>query len=119
MPHANLSSLPALQNHRARLALACMAVLGLGIPWVFNIRYFLAGGSVAPEVFFRDALANALTTAITVDVYLAALVFSGAVWWERRVRRPWLHVLACFAIGLAFALPLYLLHRRLPQGQAD
>jgi len=111
--------MPAIQDRRARRALACLALLGLIVPWYFNIRYFLSGGSVAPGVFWRDASVNALTTAITVDVYLAALVFAGAVWWERRVRRPWLYVLACFAIGLAFAMPLYLLHRLPPQRTSD
>ena len=40
---------------------------------------FLAGGSVMPGVFWRDAFANPLTTAITLDVYLAAGAFTAWV----------------------------------------
>ena len=85
--------------------------MGLVAPWSFNLRYFLEGGSVMPSVFWPDALANPLTTAITVDVYLAALAFSVWIVKERRLRRPWLYVWMCFGLGLAFALPLYLARR--------
>lgn len=96
---------PLRPLRHARLALAAC---GLVLPWIWNIRYFLQGGSVAPQVFWPGAMANALTTAITLDVYLAAASFALWVLWDRRVRRPWLLVLACFGLGLAFALPLYL-----------
>lgn len=115
MPPKPTPSTPPARGPR-RLLLA-LAALGLLLPWIFNIGYFLQGGSVAPQVFWRDATANALTTAITLDVYLAAASFSAWVLWERRVRRPWLVVLACFAVGLAAALPLYLLARQ-PAGPA-
>lgn len=95
-----------------RTTLLALAALGLVLPWIWNIRWFLAGGSVVPQVFWPAAMANALTTAITLDVYLAAASFSVWVLWERRVRRPVLVVLACFGLGLAFALPLYLALRR-------
>lgn len=88
------------------------AAIGLLLPWAFNLRYFASGGSVLPSVFWRDAMANALTSAITLDVYWSALVFSVWVLQERRVRRPWVMVAACFGIGLSFALPLYLMLRR-------
>ena len=95
-----------------RTLLLALAAIGLVLPWIWNIQWFLAGGSVAPQVFWPAAMANALTTAITLDVYLAAASFSLWVLWERRVRRPGLVVLACFGLGLSFALPLYLALRR-------
>lgn len=88
-----------------------LSALGLLIPWGFNLRYFFEGGSVMPSVFWPDAFANSLTTAITLDVYLAAAAFSVWVLHERRLRRPWLYVLMCFGIGLGFVLPLYLARR--------
>lgn len=99
---------------RPQLALYVLSALGLALPWAFNLHYFLNGGSVAPSVFWADAFANALTSAITIDVYLAALAFSVWVVRERRVCRPWLWVLMCFGAGLAFALPLYLARRDSP-----
>ena len=106
-PHAA----PARTTRYFRL-LPWLAGAGLVLPWIFNLRYFAARGSVAPQVFWPDAMANALTTAITLDVYWSALVFAGWVLHERRVRHPWAVVLACFGVGLSFALPLYLLLRR-------
>jgi MFS-type transporter involved in bile tolerance (Atg22 family) len=99
----------------ARSSLAVLAVAGLLLPWYFNLAYFAGGGSVAPAVFFRDAFANSLTTAITADVYLAALAFSVGVAADRRMSKArWLAIPVCFGIGLAVALPLYLLWRARP-----
>ncbi|UUX94229.1 DUF2834 domain-containing protein [Aquabacterium sp. J223] len=92
-----------------------LAIVGLLFTWYFNIQFFLGGGNVAPSSFFSSAFANPLTTAITLDVYCSALVFS--VWAiadqkESFAPRPWIYVLLCFAVGLAFAFPLYLGRRR-------
>lgn len=85
-----------------------LAIAGLVGPWWFNLQYFAAGGSVMPAVFFRDAMVNALTSAITVDVYLAAVAFSVAVAADRAAGlRRWWAVAAAFLIGLSFALPAY------------
>lgn len=96
---------------RWRWTLALLSVLGAVLPWIFNLRWFAGGGSVLPQVFFGAAGANDLTTAITIDVYLAALCFAVWVLHERRVRRPWLWVALCFGVGLACVLPAYLLRR--------
>jgi hypothetical protein len=90
---------------------AALAGLGLVATWYFNLRFFEGGGSIAPGPFFGAATANALTTAITIDVYVAAIVFS--VWvvseWQRRsAPNPVLYIVLCFFVGLAFAFPAYL-----------
>jgi 4-hydroxybenzoate polyprenyltransferase len=92
-----------------------LAAAGFVLTWYFNIQFFRSGGSVAPDSFFPSAFANPLTTAITLDVYWSALVFS--VWViaegnEPTAPRPWVYVVLCFAVGLAFALPLYLGRRQ-------
>ena len=89
--------------------LAGLAVAGLVLPWRYNLAYFAGGGSVLPAVFFRDAFANALTSAITLDVYLSALAFSVGVALDAAAgRRRWWALPATFLIGLSFALPAYL-----------
>lgn len=89
-----------------------LAAVGLAAPWYFNTLYFLGGGSIAPQVFWRDAFANPLTAGITLDVYLAALAFSAWVAADRSLGAwRWGYVAACFGLGLAFALPLYLAQR--------
>lgn len=89
-----------------------MAVVGLFGTWYFNVQFFAQGGSLAPAVFFGAALANPLSTAITLDVYWCALTF--LVWVGRasprdRVGRNLLVWGAVsLGVGLAVALPLYL-----------
>lgn len=100
-----------------------LAAVGLVATWTFNIAYFQAGGSLAPQAFFGSAFANPLTTGITLDVYIAALVFSVWVLAEApraRVRWPALYVVLCFAVALAVALPLFLAvrERALARGPA-
>lgn len=107
-PHGEVS---AAHGAPVTWLLRLLVVLGLVLPWIFNVRYFMAGGHVLPGIFFRDVAANHLTTAITIDVYLAAVAFSVWVLSEKRVERAWLYVAACFGLGLAFAFPLYLLRR--------
>lgn len=72
------------------------------------------GGGLAPGAFFGAAFANSLTAAITIDVYLSALVFS--VWVvsdakRHRIKRAWPYVVLCFCVGLAISFPLYLANR--------
>lgn len=97
--------------NRSATVYYAFAAIGLVATWYFNLQYFSGGGSLAPGPFFATAFANPLTTAITLDVYWAALVFS---FWAVAERsrpgspRPWLYIALCFAAGLAFAFPLYL-----------
>jgi len=91
-----------------------LAVVGLLATWYYNGQYIMHGGGFAPSAFFGAAFANSLTTAITIDVYLSALVFSIWVVSDAKrlaVKRSWLYVALCFCIGLAISLPLYLAGR--------
>lgn len=91
-----------------------LALVGFFATWYYNGQYILNGGGLGPNEFFGAAFANLLTTAITIDVYLAALVFSVWVITDAKrvsVKWPWLYVVLCFSIGLAISLPLYLANR--------
>lgn len=102
-----------MHKHRyLRTVFLLLALAGLAVPWYFNAVYFLSGGSVMPGVFWRDAFANPLTTAITLDVYLAAGAFSAWVAADgTRGAWRWAYIAACWCLGLAFAMPLYLAQR--------
>ncbi|MEZ5653689.1 MAG: DUF2834 domain-containing protein [Burkholderiaceae bacterium] len=92
----------------ARALLLFMAFVGLVAPWWFNLSYLGGGGSLAPGAFFGAAFANPLTTAITIDVYLAALTFCFGVSLDAAAGpRRWWAVPLTFGVGLSFALPLY------------
>lgn len=99
---------------RLALSFDAVALLGLLATWPFNLQYLMQGGSLAPAAFFGTAFANALSTAFTLDLLVAALAFAifAVVDGPRAgVRRPWLYVLLCLGTGLAIALPLYLARR--------
>lgn len=101
-----------MQKKHLRAVFLLLAFLGLAVPWYFNVVYFLAGGSVMPDVFWRDAFANPLTTGITLDVYLAAVAFSVWIAADRSLGAwRWACIAACFGISLAFAMPVYLAYR--------
>ncbi len=91
-----------------------LAAIALLVTWFYNGQYLLNGGGLGPGEFFGAAFANSLTTAITLDVYLAAVAFSVWVANDARrlaIKRWWLYVVLCFGIGLAISLPLYLAAR--------
>jgi hypothetical protein len=106
-----------VKSNRANLYFL-LAAIGLIVPWIFNFQYFAAGGSILPNAFFGAAFANALTTAITLDVYIAAVAFSVWVVVECsrfEIARPWLYVALTFLVGLSFALPFFLAIRERAQ----
>lgn len=99
-----------------------LALAGLAATGYFNGLYLLNGGGLGPGEFFGAAMANALTTAITIDVYLAALVFSVWVVIDSKrtaLKRPWLYIVLCFLVGLAVAFPLYLARREVLAGAVE
>jgi hypothetical protein len=92
----------------ARALLLGLSLVGL-VPWWFNLQFLLTGGSLAPADYFGAAFANPLTTAITIDVYVAALAFCFAVALDSAAgKRRWWAVPLTFGVGLCFALPAYL-----------
>ena len=94
---------------RVRVLLLLMALVGIVAPWWFNLGYLLTGGSLTPGAFFGAAFANQLTTAITIDVYLAALAFCFGVALDTDAGpRRWWAVPLTFGVALSFSLPLYL-----------
>jgi Terpene cyclase DEP1 len=102
-----------------RALLLVLATVGLAAPWWFNLHYLSSGGSLAPRAFFSAAFANALTTAITLDVYIAAMAFCLGVARDAEAgSRRWWAVPLTFGVGLSFALPLYLWWRSAPARQA-
>ncbi len=88
-----------------------LAILGLVATWVFNLQYFIASQDIAFSTYLRTLLVNPATTAVTIDIYVCAVVFS--IWVFREAKRvgmkwPFAYVLLSFGIGLGFALPLFL-----------
>lgn len=103
-------------NKRSRLEILyyIFALIGFIATWFYNGQYIIQGGGLGPDEFFGVAFANSLTAAITIDVYLSALVFS--IWVINDAKRhsfkwAWVYIILCFSVGLAISLPLYFARR--------
>jgi hypothetical protein len=97
-----------------------LAIVGLCATWYYNLQYFAQGGTEAFSLYLKNALANLVTTGITVDIYFSAFIFSA---WALResarihLKNPFIYIILSFSVGLAFALPLFLAFRELKMMQ--
>jgi hypothetical protein len=89
-----------------------LAILGLLLPWYFNLQFMAAGGGLAG--FLRAGLANPAVSSLTFDILIAAGAF--LIWMiveSRRLgmRHWWIYIVLTFAVAFAFAFPLFLMMR--------
>ncbi len=94
-----------------------MTIAGFVIPWLFLFNFILSGNT-APSLFFSLLFANAVSSAVSADLLLSALVFWLFVSHEGRcigMQWLWVYPVAAIGIGLSFALPLFLYARHLAQ----
>ncbi len=99
-----------------------LSVLGLVATWYYNFQYFAASDSINFVPYLKTLLVNPATTAVTIDIYFAALVFSvWAVQESKRVGMRWpvIYIVLCFGVGIAFAFPLFLAIREKIISQTD
>ncbi len=86
------------------------AVVGTIIPWLFFAGFFSAEGINIPS-FVSSLFVNGAAGGFSADVLISIVVF--LVWSytdakQHGLKRWWLVLPACFAVGLSLALPLYL-----------
>jgi len=78
------------------------------VPWLFEHGLNLT-------LFFRDLLANRISTFFAMDVIISAIVL---IWFIQsegkrlRVRLLWLPTLGTLVVGVSFGFPLFLLLRQ-------
>jgi hypothetical protein len=93
-----------------------LAILGAILPMVHFVRWFGANGWSLPGLVAAWNV-NDATTGLVYDLTIAAIALAVFIVAEVSVRRDW-WVLLCipviFGVGVACALPLYLLVRTRP-----
>ncbi|HEY9735873.1 MAG TPA: DUF2834 domain-containing protein [Trichocoleus sp.] len=103
------STTVAKQNFR--LSYLVLAIPGALLPWAFLLD-FLLGPNPSEASFFAQAFANPVATALACDLLVSALVF-----WvfafeqlrrQQRQQELWLYIVLTLAVGLSFALPIFL-----------
>ena len=89
-----------------------MALVGLIVPWFFNIRFMQQGTLID---FIVATWVNDATRSIGVDLLAAAA--AGCVWMGSEskrlgMRRGWVWTVLTFTVAFGFAFPLFLFVRQ-------
>jgi len=92
-----------------------LTIIGVIAPWSFLLKFFLKNG-LDLDLFFQNAFANHVASAVAIDLLICADVFFCFSFIELKrlgLSRRWLfvYVVATFGIGVSCALPLFLYWR--------
>ena len=94
-----------------RIIYLSLAILGLVVPWYYNLQFF---GSAGLSDFVTASSANLAAKSISFDLFITTFAGSTLIYVESKrvgVRFPWLYILLGFLIAFAFAFPLFLFVR--------
>lgn len=90
-----------------------LAIAGFVLPYYFFVSFLIANGLDLP-LFFSQLFASDISTLFAADLVVATLVFWAFLYREAgrcQMRHWWIYVVATLAVGLSFALPLFLFCR--------
>jgi hypothetical protein len=99
---------------KARYVYLVCCVLGLILPYSQLVPWLLEHG-LNISLFFRELLANRISTFFAMDVIISAIVL---IWFIQsegkrlRVRPLWLPTLGTLFVGVSFGFPLFLFLRQ-------
>lgn len=91
-----------------------LTILGLVLPYYFLGQFLFQQGLNLP-LLLQQLFASPISTFFAVDVMISSLVFWVFVYQESaryRIPNAWLFVVANLAVGVSFALPLFLYFRQ-------
>jgi len=91
---------------------AILAVLGVALPWYFNLQ--LGPSGLGLSGFLAGVFANPASSSIGVDILIGSTAF--LIWMVTEARRLgmkhwWLYIVITFLVSFACACPLFLLMR--------
>ena len=89
------------------------ALVGLFAPFYFLFQFLSANGFNIP-LLIGQLFANHISTFFAVDLIISIVIFwiyMIAEATEMQMKNWWLYLLASLAVGLSFALPLFLYFR--------
>jgi hypothetical protein len=90
-----------------------LALIGLIAPYLFFFK-FLGTNGLDMALLIQQLFANNISTFFAVDLIISFIVFWIYMVSEAsklQMRNWWLYILASLAVGLSFALPLFLYFR--------
>lgn len=88
-----------------------LAILGLVVPWYYNLQFFGNAGLID---FVNESSANLAAKSVSFDLFIATV--TGSVWMYVESRRVnisfvWLYILFGFLVSFSSAFPLFLFIR--------
>jgi len=87
-----------------------MAIAGLAVPYYFFISFLMAHGLDGREMV-RQLFGTQISTFFAIDLVISCVVFVGYLRREaarHSIKNWWVYLVALLAVGLSFALPLFL-----------
>jgi hypothetical protein len=87
-----------------------LAALGIALPYYQYWGFYQQFGNDLPK-FLNDALINASSRFVLMDMVITAFAFFVFVALDNRKRKvkfAWLSIVGVFMVGVSFGLPLYL-----------
>lgn len=99
------------------LVYALCALLGLVIPWYYNLKYMvLEGQTFTVQAFVAAGFTNTLASSLTSDFFIGSTAV--LVWMMVEAKRigmrfRWAYFALTFLIAFAFACPFFLMMREL------
>jgi hypothetical protein len=91
-----------------------LAVLGLILPWYFNLQFMAANEVGDLRAFVAACFANPAAGSLTMDATVASVAFVAWLLVEAKrlsMRRAWAYIVLIPTVAFAFAFPLFLLMR--------
>ena len=92
-----------------------LAILGLIVPWYFNLQFILYGAEpfTVPK-FIADGMATPLSSSITTDLFISATAI--CIWMmvegkRLKMKYLWAYFICTYLIAIAFTCPLFLFNR--------
>ena len=96
---------------KLKTAYLVLCVLGAALP-LWQLAPWLAANGLDVPLLFRQLFADRVGAFFGLDVIVSAVVLAVFVVAEgKRVRRGWLALVACAAVGVSLGLPLFLYMR--------
>lgn len=88
-----------------------LAILGLVVPWYYNLQFF---GNAGLMDFVNESSANLAAKSVSFDLFIATV--AGSVWMYIESKRVnisfvWLYILFGFLVSFSSAFPLFLFIR--------
>lgn len=90
-----------------------LTLIGLLVPYCFLFKFLGANGLDIP-LLVGQLFANNISTFFALDLVISIIVFWFYMFAEANklhMKNGWLYLLASLAVGLSFALPLFLYFR--------